>query len=98
MKKDTDESINWNKKSRKNRGAKSYGASPAFPVPERLVDDIINTDLSQVMDKIFEKDEERHNKGGGVQLLTHNVVSRIDLTQMAFIMALTKYVNEDCWR
>lgn len=75
----------------------SYGTSPSFPVPEKLVEDIINTDLSKVMDKIFEKDEERHNKGGGIQLLTHNKITRIDLTEMAFIMALTKYINEN-WR
>ena len=76
----------------------SYGTSPSFPVPERLVQDVIDTDLSQVMNKIFTEDEERHNKGGGIQLLTHGKISRIDLTQMAFIMALTKYINEDKWR
>ena len=81
-----------------NNDFESYGASPSFPVPDRLVEDVINTDLSQVMNKIFEKDEERHNKGGGIQLLTHNKISRINLTEMAFIMALTKYINEDNWR
>ena len=81
-----------------NKEFESYGTSPSFPVPERLVQDIINTDLSQVMNNIFEKDEERHNKGGGIQLLTHNKVSRIDLTEMAFIMALTKYINGDSWK
>lgn len=80
-----------------NNDFESYGTSPSFPVPEKLVDDIINTDLSKVMDKIFKKDEERHNKGGGIQLLTHNEITRIDLTEMAFIMALTKYINEN-WR
>lgn len=81
-----------------NNDFESYGTSPSFPVPDRLVQDIIDTDLSQVMNTIFEKDEERHNKGGGIQLLTHNKISRIDLTEMAFIMALTKYINEDKWR
>ena len=81
-----------------NKEFESYGTSPSFPVPERLVQDIINTDLSQVMNNIFEKDEERHNKGGGIQLLTHDKVSRIDLTEMAFIMALTKYINGDSWK
>lgn len=81
-----------------NDDFESYGTSPSFPVPERLVDEIINTDLSQVMNKIFVKDDDRHNKGGGIQLLTHNKVSRIDLTEMAFIMTLTKYINEDKWR
>ncbi len=81
-----------------NNNFESYGTSPSFPVPDRLVQDIIETDLSQVMNTIFEKDKERHNKGGGIQLLTHNKISRIDLTEMAFIMALTKYINEDKWR
>ena len=81
-----------------NNQIESYGTSPSFPVPEKLVQDIINTDLSQVMNKIFDKDDERHNKGGGIQLLTHNKISRIDLTEMAFIMALTKYINGDNWR
>lgn len=80
-----------------NNAFESYGTSPSFPVPEQLVQDIIDTDLSQVMNKIFVKDDERHNKGGGIQLLTHNKVSRIDLTEMAFIMALTKYINNN-WR
>lgn len=64
---------------------------------ERLVNDIISTDLSKVIDKIFEKDEERHNKGGGIQLLTKNIVTRIDLTELAFTMALTKYINKEKW-
>ncbi len=80
-----------------NNNFESYGTSPSFPVPDRLVQDVIDTDLSQVMNIIFEKDEERHNKGGGIQLLTHNKISRIDLTEMAFVMALTKYINEDEW-
>lgn len=80
-----------------NNNFESYGTSPSFPVPDCVVQDIIDTDLSQVMDKIFEKDEERHNNGGGIQLLTHNKITRINLTEMAFIMALTKYINEN-WR
>ncbi len=81
-----------------NASFESYGTSPSFPVPDKLVEDIIDTDLSQVMNKIFTKDDERHNKGGGIQLLTHNKISRIDLTEDAFIMALTKYINEEKWR
>ena len=44
------------------------------------------------------EDKERHNHGGGIQLLTHNEISRIDLTEYAFIMALTKYINREKWR
>ena len=75
----------------------SYGTSPSFPVPDRLADEIIKTDLSKVMNEVFGKDDERHNKGGGIQCLTHDIISRIDLTEMAFIMALTKYINKDKW-
>ena len=81
-----------------NTDFESYGTSPSFPVPDRLIKDIINTDLSQVMDKVFTKDNERHNKGGGIQLLTHDKISRINLTEYAFIMALTKYINGEKWR
>lgn len=81
-----------------NSDFESYGTSPSFPVPERLVQDVIDTNLSEVMDRVFTKDEERHNRGGGIQLLTHEEISRIDLTKMAFIMALTKYINEDKWK
>ena len=63
---------------------------------EMLVKDIIDTDLSKVMDIVFSKDRERHNKGGAIQDLTHGEISRIDLTKEAFIMALTKYIN--VWR
>lgn len=81
-----------------NNNFESVGLSPSFPVPERLVEDIRNTDFSQVMNNLFTKDDERHNKGGGIQLLSHNELTRIDLTEMAFIMALTKYINGETWK
>lgn len=80
-----------------NKGFESYGTSPSFPVPDRFVNDVINTDLNQVMNKVFIEDEERHNKGGGIQLLTHDKITRIDLTESAFIMALIKYINDE-WK
>lgn len=46
-----------------NEGIQSFGTGPAFPVPERYVEDIINTDLSEVTDRIFGEDSERRNKG-----------------------------------
>ncbi|MBO5884161.1 MAG: DUF84 family protein [Clostridia bacterium] len=78
-----------------NHNFKSFGTSPSFPVPEHLVEKIIKTDLSQVMNELFSKDDERHNHGGGIQLLTKNVVSRIDITELAFVMALTRYINNN---
>lgn len=70
----------------------SYGTSPGFPVPKKYVDDIIKTDLGSVMDKIFNESDLRSNKGG-ISFLTEDVITRIDLTEFAFIMALTKYIN-----
>lgn len=81
-----------------NNEFESYGTSPSFPVPDRLVNDVINTNLSEVMNNIFTKDDDRHNKCGGIQLLTHEKITRIDLTESAFVMALTKYINGKIWR
>lgn len=79
-------------------GLISYGTGPQFPVPDRYVKDIIKTDFSTLMNKIFGEDKERHNKGGGIQMLTHGKVTRIDSGKMAFIMALTKFINEEIWK
>jgi len=80
------------------KGNTSYGIGPQFPVPEKLVNDVKELGLSKVMDNIFGQDEQRHNKGGGVQMLTHGEITRIDSSKMAFIMALTKLINGDKWR
>lgn len=74
-------------------GYESWGTSPAFPVPDKYVDEIITTDLGQVMDKIFEQHDLRSGKGG-ISFLTNGVINRIDLTRDAFVMALTQYTNE----
>lgn len=72
----------------------SYGTSPSFPVPANLIDKVLETDLSQVMNLVFTEDNDRHNHGGGIQLLTQGEISRIDLTDFAFVMAMTKYLNK----
>ncbi len=76
----------------------SYGTSPSFPVPDNLVKKVLDTNLSIAMDTVLGEDKERHNHAGGIQLLTHNKISRIDLTELAFVMALTKYINGEKWR
>lgn len=49
------------------------------------------------MDRLFERKE--LNKGkGGISNLTHDEISRIDLTRNAFIMALTSHINGEVWR
>ena len=48
------------------------------------------------MDKIFNETSLNIGKGG-ISLLTNGVVSRIDLTEKAFVMALTQILNKDTW-
>lgn len=74
-------------------GYESWGTSSSFPVPDKFVDEIISTDLGKVMDKIFQENDLRSSKGG-ISFLTNNVISRIDLTKEAFIMALTQHINK----
>ncbi len=76
-----------------NDNFSSCGTSASFPVPEKYVKKIIDSGLGNVINEIFYKDDERHNNGGSIQLLSKNVISRIDLSEQAFIMALTKYIN-----
>lgn len=78
-------------------GLESISSSSGFPVPERLVEEIKTKGLGVVMDSIF-SEEDLRSRGGGIQLLTHGVVSRIDLTEVAFEMALTKFINDKNWK
>lgn len=49
------------------------------------------------MDKIFRGKELSKGKGG-INILTHDEISRIDLTRNAFIMALTSHINGEIWK
>lgn len=74
-------------------GYESWGMSPAFPVPDKYVDKVIETNLGVVMDELFNEDD--LNKGkGGISFLTNDVISRIDQTKEAFVMALIQHVNK----
>lgn len=75
----------------------SVGTSQGFPIPGKYIDEIKETELGKVMDKIFRGKELGKGKGG-ISLLTKDEVSRIDLTRNAFIMALTSHINGDLWR
>ena len=77
-------------------GYESVGTSASFPVPEKYVESIIKNTLGTVMDEIFSKHDLRSSTGG-IGLLTHDAVTRIDLNTQAFNMALTQFVNGDIW-
>ena len=80
-----------------SKGFQSVGTSQGFPIPDKYIDEIKETELGKVMDKIFSGKELGKGKGG-ISYLTKDAVSRIDLTRNAFIMALTKHINGDIWR
>lgn len=80
-----------------SKGFKSVGTSQGFPIPDKYIDEIKETELGRVMDKIFSGKELGKGKGG-ISFLTKDEVSRIDLTRNAFIMALTKHINGEIWR
>lgn len=80
-----------------SEGLQSVGTSQGFPIPDKYIDEIKETELGKVMDKIFSGNELGKGKGG-ISFLTKNEVSRIDLTRNAFVMALTKHINGGVWR
>ncbi len=80
-----------------SKGLQSVGTSQGFPIPDKYIEEIKETELGKVMDKIFSGKELGKGKGG-ISFLTKDEVSRIDLTRNAFIMALTKHINGEIWR
>ena len=78
------------------KGEIGIGSSASFPVPNKYVEPIKTETLGTVMDKIFNESDLRSSTGG-IGLLTREVVTRIDLTCDAFLMALTPFIN-DVWK
>lgn len=76
-------------------GYESIGYGPIFPVPNRYVEEIIQTDFGHVVEKIFHESNLGQSVGG-VDGLTNHSISRIDITRESFIMALTQHTN-DYW-
>ena len=78
-------------------GTVSYGMSQGFPIPNKYIEEIKENELGGVMDRLFEGHDLGKGKGG-ISFLTRDVVTRIELTKNAFIMALTSHINGDMWR
>lgn len=78
-------------------GIQSVGTSQGFQIPDKYVDEIKESELGKVMDKIFSANNLAKGKGG-ISILTKDEISRIDLTRNAFIMALIKHINGELWR
>ncbi len=75
----------------------SIGFGPAYPIPDRYIDEIKEKELSYVLAKLFETKELKAPQGGIAQL-SHGQVTRIDLAEQAFIMALTHFINGEIWK
>ena len=74
------------------KGETGVGSSASFPVPNKYVEPIKTETLGTVMDNIFNESDLRSSTGG-IGLLTKEVVTRIDLSCDAFLMALTPFIN-----
>ena len=77
-----------------SKGFQSIGTSQGFPIPDKYIEEIKQTELGKVMDRLFSGKELGKGKGG-ISFLTKDEITRIDLTRNAFIMALTIFINED---
>lgn len=80
-----------------SKGFQSVGTSQGFPIPEKYIEEIKETELGKVMDKIFKGNDLGKGKGG-ISFLTKDKITRIDLTRNAFIMALISHINGETWR
>ena len=77
-------------------GKQSVGTSQGFPIDAKYIDEIMSTELGKVMDRIF-KSHGLNTGKGGISILTHDEISRIDLTENACMMALIRYINKGIW-
>ena len=80
-----------------SKGFQSVGISQGFPIPDKYIEEIKETELGKVMDKIFSGNGLAKGKGG-ISFLTKNEISRIDMTKDAFIMALISHINGEIWK
>lgn len=79
-----------------SQGIIGRGSSASFPVPQKYITTIKNETLGTVMDQLFNETDLRSSTGG-IGLLTHETITRIDLTTDAFVMALIPFIN-DKWK
>ncbi len=78
-------------------GLQSVGVSQGFPIPERLIPEIKSNGLGRTMDRLFSG----HDLGksvGGISFLTKETVTRMDIVENSFTMALIKFINGDLWK
>lgn len=79
------------------QGLNSMGISQGYPIPNKYIEEIKNTNLQNVVDKLF-NEENLGQKNGVINILTKGEITRTDLNKNAIIMALTTFINGTDWR
>ena len=67
-----------------------FGLSQGFEVPSKYIEEVRNTSISKVLDRIFDGK-------GGIRMLTKSELTRKDLVREGTIMALTRVINGEVW-
>lgn len=75
----------------------SYGISSSFPIPHKYINKIKEKSIGALFNELYGQDEKRHTSGGGIEGLSHKEITRLDLGESAFVMALTEWINKDLW-
>ena len=71
-------------------GKSGFGISQGFEIPPKYIEEIRETSISKVLDRIFDGK-------GGVRILTRFEVTRKDLIRDGTIMALARVINGEIW-
>lgn len=80
---------------RNNEGKEAYAVSAAYPVPEKYIEEIKNSDLTKLYERLFPKNSK--HAGSGISALTNRATNRKKLIRQAFILALAKFTNGEIW-
>jgi len=76
-------------------GRMSFGASPHFELPERIMEQLLNgVELGKIMDNLTGENNVKQ-KNGAIGFFTKNRMSRKELYVSGLITALIPFINEE---
>lgn len=71
-------------------GKTGIGLRQGFQIPSKYIEEVKNTSVAKVLDKIFDGK-------GGLRVLTKGLYNRQKLIEDGTIMALTRIINGEIW-
>jgi len=71
-------------------GKKGFGLSQGYQIPPEYVDEVINTSVAEVLDRVFDGK-------GGIRMLTKGAFTRKDLIKDGTLIALARVINGEVW-